>query len=960
MSIRLPKKGLRIAHLNICSLRNKIHELATILVTNNIHVMAITETHLDENIQDSEVIIQGYNIFRYDRDANGGGSAFYIKEDIPARTRKDLYMKGIEALWLQIQLPHTKHILVCCGYRPPRSDISYLENICTMLQHATESNSEIVFAIDMNVDWLTNCSLKRKLQVAATECNVSQIVNVPTRINVNMDGVRTATCIDHFYTNAPDKCSKVMSVRMGFSDHNLIVMTWKANLPKTGPKIIHKRMYRKFVEKSFLNDLEKVDWNPVLEAYDIDNALDSFTKIFSSACDKHAPIKKITVRKNKAPWLDEEVRKSIKDRDLLKKLAVEEGSMDTWKQYRSLRNKITKMNRQKKKQYYKNKVRECNNDSKKLWNTLNEAMGRDTKAKVPTFIEVNGVFLTKPVDIANYFNNFFITKIKNIRDRMSPINSGLSQTIIRNKIMKGKECNFEFKEITIEEMEKLLMSVRSDKPCGVDHLDGRLIGLAANFIKLPLCHIFNLCIGTGVYPQVWKVAKVTPLPKNSRETFAGANSRPVSILPVVSKLMEKYIGKQIQSYFEINNINTVCQHAYRDGYSTCSALTTLTDNWLSHIDNKFMIGAVLLDFSAAFDVIEHKLLINKLMEYHFNSCAIKLLTSYLSDRKQCVQFNGTVSDMVDVRYGLPQGSCLGPLLYAIFVNDLPYVLSNASMEIYADDTTVWVAGQDKASVNAVLQQEMNLVSSWVNENMLKLNVAKTKSIMLGTSYTLKSKPKINLMVENTIIEQVEEAKLLGVMIDSKLSWTAHIHKVVTKMNNGTAMVRRASTVLPYGSVKMVLQSLVLSCLDYCPQVWSAATKENLNRLQLAQNRAARLALRCPSRTNVNEMHKTLSWMTVDQRLVYSLTTFLFNLYHYGKPPKLALNLRLTNARHAYETRNAVNDHFTLPIPKSEALRRTAVYRAVSQWNKLPPLIIKIDNKWRFKKKVKEVIRCKQP
>ena len=417
---------------------------------------------------------------------------------------------------------------------------------------------------------------------------------------------------------------------------------------------------------------------------------------------------------------------------------------------------------------------------------------------------------------------------------------------------------------------------------------------------------------------------------------------------------------QIQLYFDKNNINTECQHAYREGYSTCSALTSLTDNWLRHIDNKSLVGAVLLDFSAAFDIIQHKILINKLVEYNFKSSAISLLTSYLGDRKQCVQFNGTVSDMVEVRCGLPQGSCLGPLLYSVFVNDLPYVLKNASMEIYADDTTVWAAGQSAASVHEVLQKEMDSVSNWVDENMLKLNVTKTKSVLIGSSYMLQSKPKIQLIVENAVIEQVEEAKLLGVTIDNQLSWKTHIHKVVTKMNRGTAMVRRSCNVLTDTSVKIVLQSLVLSNLDYCPPVWSGATKENLNRLQIAQNRAARLALRCSSRRNVNQMHEALSWMTVDQRLAYSLTTFLFNIYHNKKPHNLALRLQLTNERHAYETRSAVNNHFTLPIPKKEALRRTAVYRAVLQWNKLPPLIIKIDNKWRFKKKLKEAIMGKVP
>ena len=169
------------------------------------------------------------------------------------------------------------------------------------------------------------------------------------------------------------------------------------------------------------------------------------------------------------------------------------------------------------------------------------------------------------------------------------------------------------------------------------------------------------------------------------------------------------------------------------------------------------------------------------------------------------------------------------------------------------------------------------------------------------------------------------------------------------------MIKRSAHALTTSSILILLNSLVLSCLDYCPTVWSNAAKEDLSKLQIAQNRAARLALRCSARSSIDWMHEALSWLTVNQRITVSLIVFMFNLHHAKKPFSLSSQLQPTNTRHDYATRNASNDNFTLPLPKTEALRKTAVYRAASLWNKLPPNIIQIDNKWRFKKKLKKAI-----
>lgn len=185
-------------------------------------------------------------------------------------------------------------------------------------------------------------------------------------------------------------------------------------------------------------------------------------------------------------------------------------------------------------------------------------MGKDKRTKTSTFIESGNGLIAKLQDIANYFNDYFIGKVDTIRNQMLPV----SESLIKQHIMYDKKCKFEFLNVNIEEMEKLLLSLNCDKPCGYDNPDDKLLQLSARIVAKPLCHIFNLCLNEGVYPQMWKIAKVTPLPKHCKQSFTGPNSRPISTLPVLSKLMEGVVFKQIQHYFSENGINSEFQHAY--------------------------------------------------------------------------------------------------------------------------------------------------------------------------------------------------------------------------------------------------------------------------------------------------------------------------------------------------------------------------------------------------------------
>ena len=930
--LNLPKKGLRIAHINVNSLRNKVEEISILINGENINILAVSETHLDGSITDMGVNISGYNIFRNDRNIFGGGVAIYIQSHIPARVRSDLMVLGIEALWLEIHLAHCKPFVIGCVYRPPSSNVQYLEELCSMLIRVTDMAKETFVMGDLNIDWLSeSCPLRKKLNATALICNLTQMVNKPTRVFCNDAGHTSATCIDHIFINNTDLCSKAVSVSVGFTDHNIVAIVRKTKTPKAGPKVLHKRLYRRFCENDFIKDIENVEWNRVLALNGVEEALNLFNELFLCVADRHAPLRKFTVGSSKASWIDDELRQCMRERDELKKAAIDFKGTEKWQMYCIMRNKVTKLNRKKKRAYYQNQIQERKNDGNKLWKTLNEIMGRG-KSNSPSFIEVNGSFLTNAKDIANHFNDHFTNKVDKLRNDMGfPRVSGKSHEIISNIIMRNKQCVFKFQKIQNDDVKKLLDGLNNDKPAGMDNVDGRLLKVVSNIIALPICHIFNLSLQEGLFPQIWKSAKVVPLPKNKREGFSAVNSRPISILPVLSKLMEKVVLKQVLYYFSINQLNSEFQHAFKSDHSTCTALTDMVDKWLSYTDTKMMVGAVLLDFSAAFDVVDHAILLRKLTAYGFSSNAITWMNSYLSNRMQCVFFNGSFSSSKCLQCGVPQGSCLGPLLYTIFTNDMPLVLEKSGCTLFADDSTVYFASNSFPELRNTLQSELQLLLDWICENRLVLNVAKTKSIVFTARHTTRENNHLCLSLKDSNIEQVQEALLLGVTLDAHLTWEKHIENIVKKMGRGIACIKRCSSFLTPASRVLVTQALVLSHLDYCSALWSGADKKHLSKLQIAQNKAARLALHCPLgvRQSTERLHASLSWLRVEERLACNLVSFFRNICYNKEPVCLYSQLQYVRDRHDHNTRQATRGDMVKEKPRTNAVCRTVMYRAIT-------------------------------
>ncbi|CAK6978360.1 uncharacterized protein LOC122965685, partial [Scomber scombrus] len=389
---------------------------------------------------------------------------------------------------------------------------------------------------DFNIDWATKSSPKKKIDPVLIKCRMTQVMDQPTRVTIDDKGIKTSTIIDHIYTNIPSRCSKITSTPTGCSDHNLISVTVERNVPKPRKEIIFQRSYEMFDEASYIRDIRRAQWTEVHNESDPEDALSKFTGIFSNLADKHAPLVRDPAENDDAPWMDEEI-KSLMSQRVDAKEAIRISTIN----YQTICNKLEKAVFAKKEQQ---RLREADNNIKKIQEILNDFMRMNSCSPV-TNIESEGRLITDDTEIANYFNHYYVDKTEELRRSVRNEGRSSSRKLIKERIMKDKQCSLSFVPVDVEKIESLLLSLSDDISPGTDNMDVRLLKEAASHISAPLRHIVNQCLERGVFPSQWR---------ESSAHFNAENSTAVSLLPVLSHILEKLIHEQILKYFMDNEL----------------------------------------------------------------------------------------------------------------------------------------------------------------------------------------------------------------------------------------------------------------------------------------------------------------------------------------------------------------------------------------------------------------------
>ena len=347
-----------------------------------------------------------------------------------------------------------------------------------------------------------------------------------------------------------------------------------------------------------------------------------------------------------------------------------------------------------------------------MWGTVNCFMNWK-KSGTPNQIIVNNVLYCKAKDVAKHMNEFFITKVNKLRESFSGNKPNLDHM---KSIMRKKKCKLGMAFVTLGQVRKLIKNLKSSRCVAVDELDSYTLKISADIIAGPVHHLVTLSIMQKRFPTAWKFAKVLPLHKKL-SVLERKNYRPVSILSPLSKVLERVIYDQLYNYFSSHKIFHPNLMGYRKNRSTLTAVLQMYDRWVRGAGNGKVSGIVLLDLSAAFDLVSPEILLDKMKLYGIESDLLEWLESYLIERKQAVWIDHTFSDWLDVSSGVPQGSILGPLLFIIFANDLPYILS-CELDQYADDSTLTSSKDTVEDINEEIKENCEKVSKWMEDNEL--------------------------------------------------------------------------------------------------------------------------------------------------------------------------------------------------------------------------------------------------
>ena len=559
-----PKRGFKIASLNITSLVKHIDELAILMSDKPLDVLAINETRLDDNITDEAISVPGYCIVRNDRNRQGGGVAIYIKEAISFKVRSDLKCDEIESLTVEITKPNQKPFLVTSWYRPPSSEIEVLNCFDRLLSRLEDENKESIILGDVNCNLLAKNvdSRTSTLKFTYDVYQYSQLIKTPTRITEN-----TSTLIDHLITNMPHKIIKSGVCHLSISDHSLIYAIRRSIPLREKPRIIETRNYKDFDLTCFLADLKQLPWDLVELSDDPNEMLCVWKTLFLDTLNTHAPVKTKRVRNVAAPWITPQLKKLMFYRDNLKKKAIISKTNDSWELYQKIRNSVNSQIRKTKRSYFLTNIEVNKNNPKKTWKTLNSLLGKKSKNTIVRNIKVEGHDITEPKKIAELFNNYFVNVGPSLANEIPATSSKPEANITHTS------STFQFQPISGSAVREVINKLKAGKATGMDKIPAEVIKAAAPVIAQSLAVIFNASLKTGVFPDEWKTAKVSPVFKNGAKNDRN-NYRPISVLPVVSKVFEKIVFSQAYNYFMENNLLSEHQSGFRPLHSTESACSS--------------------------------------------------------------------------------------------------------------------------------------------------------------------------------------------------------------------------------------------------------------------------------------------------------------------------------------------------------------------------------------------------
>lgn len=910
-----------ILHLNARSLKNKMDEFQMFINRTGVEwsAICISETWLKSGV------LKYFNIDNYElvascrKEGEGGGTALYIHTKFCFKRRVDMISLNSENIFVEIESKNTmpsKNIIIGVIYRPPNvlhtQFIGYLEEILSIID---KEKKAVALAGDFNYDLTKNMQDKNVLSFSNLLSSYGYIstISKPTRV------VRgSSTLLDNIFVNDHNYVNLSGIILDDLSDHfpifNLLSLKHVNHSEEKVRKVFDKQKFRE------LNDFLEVKLANFETITDPNMACETLMNCFIEGIEKYSKSFKPSRRKTPIkPWITPSILCSINNKNKLFRAFIKNRCTANENKYKTFRNVLTNVLREAKRAYFQNAFEQHKGNGREVWKLMREALNsKCPSSKIPNQIvdESNNVYENN--NVAEGFNIFFTSIGQQLESKMPES--------VADPLTNLREANYppfcEPLTTTSLQIENIIKSL-NQVGGGFDKISTQILLGTYKRCLAHLTHFFNLCLHSATFPDLLKVAHVIPLFKSGDKSKL-TNYRPISLLPIFSKILEKLIHLSIINFLDENEILHESQFGFRKKRSTFMPVALVVEEITKALENHEKVLGLYLDLKKAFDTVNINVLFKKLFHIGIRGDLLKIIKSYFHQRLQQVEVQGHVSQQSIIKLGVPQGSILGPLLFIIYINDLPYISNVAKFYLFADDTAIILKGNSYEDLQMQVNVLIPNISNWFLNNRLSLNPSKT----FYQIYSLfANEHNINILLNGTRIKRSFSVKYLGVTLDENLKWETHINTISSKLSSHIGVMGRMRPYLSSRELLMLYNTLVLPHINYCAVVWGNNYARHVDKIIKLQKRALRIIDHKPFIYPSNELFIKYKILKLPELLLEQNVMIILAFLNGTLPHSLSV---LFNINEPFITRG--HDHFVIPYSHSNFRSFAITFTAPKAWN----------------------------